>query len=119
MHLLQCVCSYSAHFDSSRLHYAVCVCVVCVLQRARQEGVRQGHEDRVRGLQRELKGDMYKDAEVKHKDMLITLRVSCVCVCVYMYVYVYVCEFQTTEMAAKDLEKYYRVLDRFECLCFE
>ena len=53
---------------------------------ARQGGVRQGHEDRVRGLQRELKGDMYKDAEVKHKDMLITLRVSCVCVCVHICV---------------------------------
>ena len=41
------------------------------------EGVREGHEERVRGLQRELKGDMYRDAERKHKDMLISLRVSC------------------------------------------
>lgn len=40
------------------------------------DGVRQGHEDRVRGLQRELQGDMYRDAERKHKEMLITLRVS-------------------------------------------
>ena len=39
------------------------------------EGVRQGQDDRVRGLQRELKGDLYKDADVRHKDMLITLRV--------------------------------------------
>ena len=40
--------------------------------------MKQGQEDRVRGLQRELRGDMYRDAECKHKDMLITLRV-CVC----------------------------------------
>ncbi|CAI7993402.1 DNA repair protein RAD50 [Geodia barretti] len=61
-------------------------------ERARMEGGSLGHEERVRGLQRELKGDMYRDAERKHKDMLISLR--------------------TTEMAAKDLEKYYKVLDR-------
>ena len=40
------------------------------------DGVKQGHEERVRGLQRELKGDMYRDAECKHREMLITLRVS-------------------------------------------
>lgn len=61
-------------------------------ERAHKDGVKQGQEDRVRGLQRELQGDMYKDAERKHKEMLIMLR--------------------TTEMASKDLEKYYKVLDR-------
>ena len=43
------------------------------------EGVKQGQEDRVRGLQKELQGEMYKDADRKHKDMLIMHRV-CVCV---------------------------------------
>ena len=46
------------------------------MQRAHKDGVKQGQEDRVRGLQRELQGDMYKDAERKHKEMLIMLRVG-------------------------------------------
>ena len=37
--------------------------------------MRQGHEDRVRGLQKELRGDMYRDAEDLHKGMLIKHRV--------------------------------------------
>lgn len=40
------------------------------------DGVKQGQEDRVRGLQRELQGELYRDAERKHKEMLIMLRVS-------------------------------------------
>ena len=51
------------------------MCMYVYIQRARLEGVKQGQEERVRGLQRELKGDMYRDAELRHKEMLITLRV--------------------------------------------
>ena len=56
----------------------VLCCLLGVHQIARMEGVRQGKEERVRGLQRELQGELYRDAERRHKDMLVMLRV-CVC----------------------------------------
>ena len=77
-----------------RVCACACVCVrVCVhvcgtqiksrshmththIQQARMEGHKLGQEDHVRLLQRELQSDMYKDADTRHKDMLITLRVS-------------------------------------------
>ena len=40
------------------------------------DGVKQGQEERVRGLQKELQGDLYRDADRKHKDMLIMLKVG-------------------------------------------
>ena len=45
-------------------------------QQARVEGHKQGQDDQVRHLQRELQSDMYKDTDARHKDMLITLRVG-------------------------------------------
>ena len=40
------------------------------------EGHKQGQDDQVRHLQRELQSDMYKDTDTRHKDMLIKLRVG-------------------------------------------
>ena len=40
------------------------------------DGMRLADEGRVKRLKEELQGDMYRDAERKHKEMLITLRVS-------------------------------------------
>ena len=40
------------------------------------DGVKQGQEEQVRGLQKELQGDLYRDADRKHKDMLIMLKVG-------------------------------------------
>ena len=81
------------------------------------EGHKQGQDDQVRHLQRELQSDMYKDTDARHKDMLIKLRVGAL-----QYTTVYhsippmwydiMCLLQTTEMANKDLEKYYKALDR-------
>lgn len=46
------------------------------LQQARAEGHKLGQEDQVRHTQRELQADIYKEADSRHRDMLITLRVS-------------------------------------------
>ena len=82
------------------------------------EGHKLGQDDQVRHLQRDLQSDMYRDTDARHKDMLIKLRVGTL---QYTTVYhsipqhttnVLQCLLQTTEMANKDLEKYYKALDR-------
>ena len=47
-----------------------------ILQQARVEGHKLGREDQVRHMQRELQEDIYKEADSRHRDMLIRLRVS-------------------------------------------
>ena len=58
---------------------------VCVVQMARIKGVKGAQEERVREIQRELQGELYRDIATRHKGMLVTLKVCdsvCVCVCV-------------------------------------
>nr|ACH87544.1 Rad50 [Platynereis dumerilii]ACH87548.1 Rad50 [Platynereis dumerilii] len=55
-------------------------------------GSLRGHQDTIQRNKDRLKGDLFRDAEKKFQDSLITLK--------------------TTEMACSDLEKYYKALDR-------
>lgn len=50
--------------------------LVLLGQQSRVKGHKLGQEDRVRDFQRELQSDLYKDADTRHRDMLITLRVG-------------------------------------------
>ncbi len=43
-------------------------------------GTKLGQEDQVRHLQRQLQSDMYRDADARHREMLITVKVSMACV---------------------------------------
>ncbi|XP_013403610.1 DNA repair protein RAD50 [Lingula anatina] len=61
-------------------------------EKHQKEGRQHGLEEQIRQFRRELKDDMYKDADVKYRDKMIVLR--------------------TTELANLDLEKYYMALDR-------
>ena len=71
--------------------YSLLCCLLGVYQIARMEGGRQGKEERVRSIQRELQGELYRDAERRHKDMLVMLRV-CVYACTgdnFLCIYIY------------------------------
>ncbi|XP_068694801.1 DNA repair protein RAD50.L-like isoform X2 [Montipora foliosa] len=59
---------------------------------AHYEGRLRGYEDDARRCQRELRSDLYKNAEKRHREQFIAIK--------------------TTEMANADLEKYYKALDR-------
>ncbi|XP_068759501.1 DNA repair protein RAD50.L-like [Montipora capricornis] len=56
------------------------------------EGRLRGYEDDARRCQRELRSDLYKNAEKRHREQFIAIK--------------------TTEIANADLEKYYKALDR-------
>lgn len=60
--------------------------------KAHYEGRLKGYEDDVRRFQRELRSDMYRNADEKHRQQVIAMK--------------------TTEMANADLDKYYKALDR-------
>ena len=49
-------------------------CYLC-LQKHQLEGRKQGLEDEIRKFKRELKEDMFKDADQKYRDKMIALRV--------------------------------------------
>ncbi|CAH3151310.1 unnamed protein product [Porites evermanni] len=59
--------------------------------KAHYEGRLRGFDDEVKRCQRELRSDLYKNADEKHRQQIIALK--------------------TTEMANADLEKYYKALD--------
>lgn len=47
-----------------------------VIQKHQLEGRKQGLEDEIRKLKRELKDDMFKNADKDYRDKMISLRVS-------------------------------------------
>lgn len=61
-------------------------------EKAHHEGRLTGYEDDLRRCQKELRSDMCKNAEEKHRQQVIAMK--------------------TTEMANDDLGKYYKALDR-------
>lgn len=61
-------------------------------RKAETAGRLQGFEDEVKRYERDLKGALYADADLKHCQKVIDMK--------------------TTEMANQDLDKYYKALDR-------
>ena len=50
---------------------------ICFISQKHQlEGRKQGLEDEIRKFKKELRDDMFKDAEQKHRDKMIALRVG-------------------------------------------
>ncbi|XP_048587511.1 DNA repair protein RAD50 isoform X2 [Nematostella vectensis] len=61
-------------------------------ERAHHEGRQKGFEEEIRRFQKDLRSEMYGNAEEKHRQKVIDMK--------------------TTKMASGDLEKYYKALNR-------
>ena len=50
--------------------------LICCSQKAHYEGRLKGYEDDVRRFQRELRSDLYRNAEEKHRQQVIAMKVG-------------------------------------------